>query len=65
MVVFDKKQIKILRGNLTTIAESLDCSLQYVIKVVKNRSPQESELSKNIIAKCQSILNVFENETNQ
>lgn len=65
MVVFDKKQIKILKGNLTTISESLDCSLQYVIKVVKNRAPQESELSKNIIAKCQSILNVFENETNQ
>lgn len=60
MVVFTNKQIKVLRGNFEDIGESVGCSVQYVMAVVKGRRPQDTELAKRIIEKCQKLLDVFE-----
>ena len=64
MTEFNKKQIKILKGQYSAIARSCNVSPQYTGLVIAGKRQQNTKVAKEIVRKAKAILLVLDNEAN-
>lgn len=60
MTDFDEKQMKILSGSFSRIADAVGCTPKYVSLIIHGRRPAKANTAKAVVAKAKEVLEVLQ-----